>query len=386
MPTTPLKNLVYRIRLPLEAPRVVFAADKPDTGNLHSSKELLRILREEHVLGASVLLKDGSHAETYIFPTVNPDHPVNRDSVYRIASITKTVTATAALVLVDRGLLDPEAPVSSLLPDASDLSSLRGITLKHLLSHTSSLRDTQSFYKALESGETYRSFLSDRTVRAGEPGTSFHYCNAAFGLIGSLIETVTGDDIDTAVHNLVLTPLGMNGTLYGYRLPEERIMPMTRVLPYRKGGEMRVTEIGRRCINGPDPMRHFGFTAGSLYTDPASLSLLLDSISGEGTRILSDRTLKMMTTVQSVYGKSSPTLSYGLGLLFINDPRISDSRLIGHQGFAYGCGNGAFYEESTGRQIVFLNGGCSEAREGHMGRCNRRILSWAFRKEFDVWR
>lgn len=385
MPTTPFKNLIYRLRLPFEAPRVVFTCDQGGNGDLHCQNELIRILRNEHVLGASILLKNGDITESCAFPTENPDHPVFPGTMYRIASVTKMVTASAALVLVDRGLLDPDAPVASLLPDASGLSALRGITLRHLLSHTSSLRDTASFYKALENGESYHAFLSGHDVRSGEPGAAFHYCNAAFGLVGSLIETVTGEDIDTAIRDLVLTPLGMNGTLYGYRVPESNIMPMTRVLPYRKGKELYVTEIGRRTVSGPDPACHFGFTAGSLYTDPSSLSLLLDSISGKGTKLLSDKTLKLMKTEHAVYGRSSPTLSYGLGLLFVNDQRISASRLIGHQGFAYGCGNCAFYEESTGRQVIFLNGGCSEAREGHMGRCNRRILTWAYRKEFNAW-
>ena len=85
------------------------------------------------------------------------------------------------------------------------------------------------------------------------------------------------------------------------------------------------------------------------------------------------------------YGKLSPTLSYGLGLLIIRDPSLSDSRILGHQGFAYGCVDGAFWEESTGRLLITLNGGCSEARTGRLGLSNRDFIRWAFRKELPSW-
>ena len=52
---------------------------------------------------------------------------------------------------------------------------------------------------------------------------------------------------------------------------------------------------------------------------------------------------------------------------------------------AYGCVDGAFIEEGTGRKVVFLNGGASEAREGKLGLVNKDVLTWAFRKEFPEW-
>ena len=85
------------------------------------------------------------------------------------------------------------------------------------------------------------------------------------------------------------------------------------------------------------------------------------------------------------YGKLSPTLSYGLGLLRVHDPSLAGHDLIGHQGFAYGCVDGAFWEEGTERLLLFLNGGCSEARTGRLGVANRDMARWAFRKELESW-
>ena len=92
-----------------------------------------------------------------------------------------------------------------------------------------------------------------------------------------------------------------------------------------------------------------------------------------------------MRTPVTSYGPASPTLSYGHGLLIVDDRRISPKKILGHQGFAYGCGDGAFWEDETGRLIIFLNGGCSEARSGRLGSANRDFLTWAFRKELPSW-
>ncbi len=85
------------------------------------------------------------------------------------------------------------------------------------------------------------------------------------------------------------------------------------------------------------------------------------------------------------YGAASPGMSYGLGLVLLRDKALSDHLLLGHQGYAYGCADGAFLEADTGRMMIFLNGGCSEARTGRLGLCNRDLLRWAFRRELPAW-
>ena len=162
-------------------------------------------------------------------------------------------------------------------------------------------------------------------------------------------------------------------------------MPVTRILPYHKDHDLLLTPLGMTPLSFPDPLRHYGHTAGSMYTDIVSLYKLLNELIHHESRFLSDHSLSEMTRPHAFYGKASPTLSYGLGLLIINDPYLSESRILGHQGFAYGCADGAFWEESTGRMMITLNGGCSEARKGRLGSFNRDLARWAFRKELVSW-
>ena len=211
------------------------------------------------------------------------------------------------------------------------------------------------------------------------------YCNFGFGLLGCILENVTGMCISELFRVKLFEPLGMRATLDASTLDEGCIMPICRVLPYKKGNDVTITKLGRIPLEKPDPLRHFGHTAGAMYTDAPSLAKLLDLIGGmgevDGKRLVSTDMMAEMTKVQS----STPTRTYGLGLVLLNRPEISDKRLLGHQGFAYGCVDGAFIEADTGRKVVFLNGGASEARQGKLGLVNKDILTWAFRKEFPTW-
>ena len=285
--------------------------------------------------------------------------------------------------LSDRGLLSLDAPISSCLPLDPLPDELSGVTLRHLLSHTSGLMDPPTLEKDLESGRTIPEVVSG--TRRSLPGDSFRYSNLGYGIIGCVIEAVTGRPLDLVFNDELFSPLGMDATLSGCTLPVERIMPVTRILPYHEGNDLILTPLGKVPLVAADPLRHFGHTAGSMYTTVQSLQKLLNVLILNENGFLSPSSLEEMKKQHASYGSLSPTLSYGLGLLQIRDPRISSSRVLGHQGFAYGCGDGAFWEEETGRLLIFLNGGCSEARSGRLGSANRDFMIWAFRKELPSW-
>lgn len=239
--------------------------------------------------------------------------------------------------------------------------------------------------KALRDGESYDSVLAAEGIVICKPGEKMEYCNFGFGLLGCLLENVTGMCISELFRVKLFEPLGMRATLDASTLDESKIMPISRVLPYKKGNDVTITKLGRIPLTHPDPLHHFGHTAGAMYTDAPSLAKLLDLIGKDGIcdgkRLVSAEMMHEMTRVQA----STPTRTYGLGLVLLNRPAISDKLLLGHQGFAYGCVDGAFIEAGSGRKVIFLNGGASEAREGKLGLINKDVLTWAFRKEFPTW-
>lgn len=384
MPTTKLKNTAYRLMLPLLAPssgrHPVSSLSGHPIRYLHSFEYLIR---RHHVLGSSVLLASDGITALICTSSADPRHLSAPDSFYRVASITKTATSLLTMRLCDDRILDQDCPVGSYFAFPALHDMLDGITLRHLLSHTSGLIDPPGLESFLEKGIPFTEILPQ--ARQYKPGSSFHYSNLGFGLIGSIMEAATGQPVGKLFRDCLFSPLGMKATLEGCLLPPEKIMPVSRVLPYRPGHDLILTRLGSVPLTEPDPLRHYGHTAGSMYTDIFSLHKLLDVLITNSEHFLPDHLIRDLCSEHASYGKLSPSLSYGYGLLRINDPSVSDSTVLGHQGFAYGCADGAFWEQDTGRVMIILNGGSSEARTGRLGLLNRDLLRWSFRKELPSW-
>jgi len=290
--------------------------------------------------------------------------------------------ALCALVYCEKGLLDLYAPFSAYFPGEMLPGFLDRISLQHLLSHTSGITDPPSLEEDILAGRPFPEIL--RNQAAPDPGTCFQYSNLGFGLIGCLLEAVSGHPVSRVLEETVFVPLHMRATLDASSLNPDEIMPICRVLPYKKGREVRVTRLGSIPLKEADPIRHYGYTSGGMYTDIDSLFRLVQCLK-QGGRPLLHAAAGMMQKQTTSYGKLSPTLSYGSGLLIIQDHALSPHRILGHQGFAYGCADGAFWEEETGNTVLFLNGGCSEERIGRLGRCNYDLLRLMMRKELPQW-
>lgn len=388
MPTTSFRNLLYCAALPL-APSPRGQMTHETSGHTIDMATYEHLLCRHHVLGSSLLLTDGEAFAAVHTSLRQPAHHADGGTLFRVASITKMATALIILKLAEEGAFTLGSPVAPLLPGGSDEPALRGITIRQLLSHTSGLRDIPAYEAALGKGETYHHVLRAEGVRANSGAMC--YCNFGFGLLGCLIEHVTGQSLEEVFQQRLFQPLGMEATLDASTLDESRIMPISRVLPYHAGRNVTITRLGRQSIATPDPERRFGHTAGAMYTNCASLSRLLKVIAHEGAfnsrQLLTSASIGEMKTQHGYTGSAaSPDRRYGLGLVILQRPDLSSHTLFGHQGFAYGCVDGAFYEEGTGRQVIFLNGGCSEAREGRLGLSNKALLQWALQKEIPTWK
>lgn len=391
MPTTTLRNLAYRCALPFLSPSPKGQMSHQPDGHALNIYAYEHILTRHHVFGASLLLRNGADYAQVHTSTTNPVHIATDSTLYRVASITKMATALVVLRLVDVQAFTLDDYVADHLPEGQRSPALREITLRQLLSHTSGLCDTPAYDKALRDGQTIHEVLSSDGVRTAEPGQRMIYCNFGFGLLGCMIEHATDQSIAEAFSQRLFKPLNMLATMDASTLQADQIMPVTRILPYHKGQDVTITALGRKPLRTPDPLRHFGHTAGAMYTNARSLSAMLDLVANDGavdgTQLISPGLIQQMKTQHSFTGNaSSPIRRYGLGLVILDRPDLSGKKLFGHQGFAYGCVDGAFYEEETRRQMIFLNGGCSEAREGRLGLCNKELLIWALQKEMPSWK
>jgi CubicO group peptidase (beta-lactamase class C family) len=170
-------------------------------------------MKEFQVPGVALgVLRDGA-ATIRGFGVTNLDNPqpITRDTVFPLASISKTVTTTAVMRLVEQGRIDLNAPVRTYLPDfrVADETASRMVTIRHLVTHTSGWEGQLS---AQEHGdETLARFVASLStnMQLAPPGASWSYNNAGFAVAGCVIEVVTGKTFSDAIDDLVFRPLAL---------------------------------------------------------------------------------------------------------------------------------------------------------------------------------
>lgn len=138
------------------------------------------------------------------------------NTISTIGSITKQFTAAAILVLEERGKLHVEDPIAKHFDGVPE--DKQGITLHHLLSHSSGIVDLEGIgdFDAIDRDEYVRRHLE--APLAFPPGEGFEYANANFSLLGAIIEQQTGKSYEEAMRELIFLPAGLEET--GYLIPQ----------------------------------------------------------------------------------------------------------------------------------------------------------------------
>jgi CubicO group peptidase (beta-lactamase class C family) len=237
------------------------------------------------------VVKDG-RATLRGFGEANVDNPqpVTPDTIFAIASISKTVTTTAIMRLVEQKKLDLNAPVQKYLPEfaVADPDATRGVTIWHLLTHTPGWEGQQSGTD--RGAESLPSFVESMKEwpQLAPPGAVWSYNNAGFTLAGRVIEVVSGQPIHQAIRALVLEPIGLTRAFT--RL--EDLVRYPFAVPHRPQGGQTVT--------GP-LSRSNTVTAGGVSMTLRDLLKYASFHLGNGTnqdgeRVLSRASLDLMQT------------------------------------------------------------------------------------------
>jgi CubicO group peptidase (beta-lactamase class C family) len=142
--------------------------------------------------------------------------PVTLTTRYDIASLTKVFTATAALQLVDAGLLALDTPAAHYLPALQAHS----VTIRHLLTHTSGLEVRLSSLRHLDAAGLRATVYALQPARP--PGTHTAYVNVSSLLLGDVVAAAAGQPLDSVIAQSILEPLGMHAT--GFR-PAPELLP-----------------------------------------------------------------------------------------------------------------------------------------------------------------
>ena len=183
------------------------------------SEHVLSAMQHFHVPGVALGILHAGREHTAGFGVTNLENPlpVDTGTLFQVGSITKTVTATAMLRLVERGLVALDEPLRSYLPNLrlSDESVARKVTLRHVFTHTGGWVGDY-FDDAGLGDDALEKVVSriDRLAQETPLGEVWSYNNAGFYLAGRVVELLTGKPYETAVKELVLDPLKMDRSLF----------------------------------------------------------------------------------------------------------------------------------------------------------------------------
>ena len=258
--------------------------------------------------------------------------PITPDTVFRIASISKTFTAIAVMQLWEDGLVDLDAPANDALRAYRLIpakGSTKRATLRHLLTHTAGIPELIQPWDLLRPDwgdsrpldgplPTLAELYGGGIELHGEPGTVFTYSNHGFATLQQIVEDVSGSTFDRYLHERIFEPLGMTDT--DLRRTERLAARLATGYEPGSSGPRRVTE---RAWTTPG--------ASSVYSTTADMARYIQALLGGGAneqgRMLRPETLALMF---APHFRADPRVP-GMGLGF-DRSEADGHEVIGHGG------------------------------------------------------
>ncbi|MBC6110495.1 serine hydrolase [Pedobacter sp. CCM 8938] len=326
--------------------------------------EIQDIMAKYSAVGVSVaVVKQNKIIYTHSFGLKNVENnvPLTDQDLFRIASISKSFSATSIMQLVEAGKIALDDDFSNLVgfkvrnPKFPETI----ITLKMMLSHRSSLNDSQGYLK-LDVINPDKNPDWAKCYNSYEPGKGYEYCNLNFNLIGTVIEKISGERFDNYVKNHLLKPLGLYAgycvdsldsakfvTLYEYNNDTKTFTPApTAYAPRRE-------EIKNYVMGYSTPI--FSPTGGMKISAPdlaKYMTMHMNYGTYNGVKIMSKKHSKLMQT------KISEEEGYAMAMRSVDD-LIPGLTLKGHTGSAYGLYSAMFFNPKEKYGIVVITNGCN---------------------------
>ena len=320
---------------------------------------ILNEMQMKHIpgLSAAIVINDTVlWQNAYGYGNIEEDKHVDNDTLFKIASVSKTITATTLMQLYEKNYFDLFDPINDYLPFnvIHPLYPSKDITFHMLLTHSSGINDNWEymFHFVGDSPISFQTFLGEYLVEGGfyydevnnfcswEPGTSWKYSNIGVALVGYLVEVISGVNFTSYVEINIFDPLRMDESgWYLCDLEESHI-----AMPYHWNGVEY------------EPYGHIGWIdvpAGDLRTSSSQLINFLSMYIQNGyynsQDILNSSTVSLMLTPQLPFNQN-------LGLIWWKSN--IDGRIVwGHGGSDYGARAQMYFDNNTKIGVVVLTNG-----------------------------
>ena len=277
----------------------------PNTDLFDAAIKLHTIDAGSRDVSAAVIFQ-GQVIHTFAASSDKSSRPVNVDTNFRIASISKILTAETVMKLVEQDLLQLDEPIVGRIADTFGLTvadeRARNITIRQLLSHTSGISNFLKIFFDAGSYDQMGMLKEALSVQLpSEPGSTFKYGNVSYVLLGKAIELVTGLSYQDATKKLVLTPLGLDS----FRLVGTYEFGPNDALHAVSGSRTYMEQLG---------------PAGAWVATATDVAKLLDSLDPQSPNIpvISSESMALMK-LPATPVPVGPIWDYGFGLrLFVS--------------------------------------------------------------------
>ncbi len=285
-----------------------------------------KYMDKNKVAGLSVcVIKNESifWSNSYGYANLEENIHMNIDAIMNIASISKTITATAVLQLWERGQLDLDADINKYLafkvrnPNFPETP----ITIRQLLTHTSSINDSKAYYESYACGDpvidlpdwiksyfenTGRYYDEKNNFHSWKPGEGYKYSNVAFGLLGFIIEEITKQPFSEYCKINIISPLGMNNSAWFIKDIDTLKQAKQYVKANRRNKKSEwISKLNSKQIGNYLQLCNYSFynyPDGLFKTSVKELSYFLRAIMNQGVyngeRVLEKTTVSEMLTLQ----------------------------------------------------------------------------------------
>lgn len=366
-----MKQMIYRGLLKFIPPKITCIKGK---GLSQSSEEnLLKLLRRHRCRGGVLRLfnRSGLYA-SYYFGGAGKSRHMTENMIFRIASISKMVTALSVLKLSELGVIRLDEDIG-ILPYQ--------VSLEQLMSHTAAIRDGHAYIEALSEGADLSAILKGDSFFKHPPGQKWAYSNFGAGLIASVLEIKLNKSFETIMQETLFKPLSVKATFYP-QFSDGDLSDARRVLPPTKHAGFDAKTRKNKPVDDahlPLPERHYLLSQGNCCINGENLQILLSAVMKPG--FLSQSSLDKMRFPQADFGEISSKLKQGLGLFMLSDSAICSDSLYGHQGNAYGAVHAVFFEPVSQRGMIFLSSGVSQAKREFLSDVVTDLLQFCFEEE-----
>jgi CubicO group peptidase (beta-lactamase class C family) len=331
---------------PLASPESVgFSAD-----GLKALQQTMRGLVDDGKLAGvtTLVARHGKvvYLDAYGVQDLATKKPVTRDTIFRLASMTKPIVGVAMMMLWEQGKWTLDDPVAKHIPEfgglkvatpSGEVPQIKPMTMRQLMSHTAGF-DVNAGYAKLNIPDRNQPLqaMIDRLAKlplAAQPGSDWRY-GPSVDIQGYIVEKLAGQPLDVFLRTNLFEPLGMMDT--GFSVEKSKVDRVTSIFTY--GPDKRVISATAAQEQRGDPSSKPVFLSGSggllSTTDDyfRFAQMVLNGGEANGKRFLKASTVQLMRTnvladgvAVDTYGPSQPGIGFGLDFAIVMDPAAANT-------------------------------------------------------------